>query len=171
MKDTHGMHAKIEELAKLTLAFARVERVTFHEDGVRRETDADHTVMLGIVACAWASASENASPGRVFLKLDLGLVAQFALVHDYPEVYSGDTSTFAISGADRAAKEAREAIARHHVHERFVDDLPWLPRMIERYERQEDPEARYIKLLDKVLPKFLHAWNGGAYFQAIGYGN
>ena len=30
-------------LARIALAFGRVERATFHEDGVRPETDTDHT--------------------------------------------------------------------------------------------------------------------------------
>ena len=36
--------------AALTLRFARVPRGTRHEDGLRAETDSDHTVMLTVLA-------------------------------------------------------------------------------------------------------------------------
>ncbi len=56
------------DIAKLALQFARVRRVTRHEDGRRPEFDSDHTVMLAILACDMAPEG-----------LDLGLVAQFAI--------------------------------------------------------------------------------------------
>lgn len=62
---------KVVELGQLCLQFGRVNRVTYHEDGRRLESDTDHTVMLGILACAFA---EQYAP-----HLDLGLVAQFTL--------------------------------------------------------------------------------------------
>ena len=34
--------------------------------------------------------------------------------------------------------------------------------MIWRYEQQEEPEARFVRALDKILPKFVHAHNGSA---------
>ena len=39
-------------LADLILRFGRVNRATYHPDGERPESDTDHTVMLGILACA-----------------------------------------------------------------------------------------------------------------------
>ena len=38
------------DAAALTLRFARVPRATRHEDGLRAETDSDHTVMLVVLA-------------------------------------------------------------------------------------------------------------------------
>lgn len=145
---------KVVELGQLCLQFGRVNRVTYHEDGRRLESDTDHTVMLGILACAFA---EQYAP-----HLDLGLVAQFALVHDFVEVYAGDTNTLKASAGTAAVKEQREAAALVKLKAQFDSALPWLTKAIERYDALNTPEARFIKTLDKVLPKITHALNRGA---------
>lgn len=68
------MENKIEELASLVLDFGKVDRITAHQDGVFPESDTDHTVMLGVIGVSLAK--------RLYNDLDLGLIAQFALVHD-----------------------------------------------------------------------------------------
>ena len=83
---------KIIDLAQLCLRFGRVNRITYHEDGKRFESDTDHTVMLAVVACAFAT--------QYAPYLDVG--------------------------------------------------------------RLDLPEARFIKVLDKVLPKITHILNHGA---------
>lgn len=88
-------------LARISLAFGRVERLTRHEDGIRPETDTDHTVMLGLVACELAPTS-----------LDRAAVAAYALVHDLLEVYAGDTQTLIVSENSLATKKSREIEAR-----------------------------------------------------------
>jgi len=87
--------ADVVRLGQLALAFGRVNRITRHEDGTTPESDTDHTVMLGLIACALAE--------RWYPHLDRGLVAQYALVHDLVEVYAGDTPTLAIDAAGAAA--------------------------------------------------------------------
>jgi putative hydrolase of HD superfamily len=141
------------DLAALSLQFGRTNRITYHEDGVTPESDTDHTVMLGLCACAFAK--------RFAPRLDLGLVAQFAFVHDLAEALCGDTNTLRIDMAGREEKERREEVARQEIRERFSRDLPWVPETLDRYERLEDPEARFVKVLDKVLPKITHALNKG----------
>ena len=137
-------------LARIALAFGRVERATRHEDGKRPETDTDHTVMLGLVAC------ELAPP-----ELDRAKVAAFALVHDLAEVYAGDTQTLVISPMAMVAKQDREGAARA----RLAAELgagSWVAGLLATYEQQQEPEARYVRLVDKVLPKLTHAFNGCA---------
>lgn len=46
--------------------------------------------------------------------------------------------------------------------------LHWLPRMIARYERQADPEARFVRVLDKVRPALTHLLNGGVTIRELG---
>ncbi len=142
------------DLAALSLRFGRTNRITYHEDGVTPESDTDHTVMLGLCACAFA---ERFAP-----RLDLGLVAQFAFVHDLAEALCGDTNTLRIDQAGREEKERREEIARQEIRDLFSMTLPWVSKTLDRYERLEDPEARFVKVLDKVLPKITHALNQGA---------
>jgi len=140
--------ARALRLARISLAFSRVERVTRHEDGVRPETDSDHTVMLALIACELAPPS-----------LDRSMVAAFAVVHDLVEVYAGDAQTLVISPEGRVAKQQREDAAR----DRLAGELgegSWVVDLLTTYERQRAPEARFVRLLDKVLPKLTHALNG-----------
>lgn len=148
-------------LARLALRLGRVNRVTFHEDGVRPETDTDHTVMLSLIACAVASKH----PG---LGLDLGLVAQFALVHDLQEAYAGDTPSFVLTEDAAIRKEIAEREASERIGRECVF-WPWVVIMIERYERQNEPEARFVRYLDKVCPKLTHEMNGGIAIRKMGY--
>ncbi len=139
-------------IARLALAFGRVNRATRHEDGRRPETDSDHTVMLGWLACDIAEG--------LCLDLDLGLLSQFASVHDMVEVYANDTQTLIIDAAGRADKARREEAAKARLREELGSC--WLTETLDRYERQEDAEAQFIRVLDKVLPKLTHLLNGCA---------
>jgi 5'-deoxynucleotidase YfbR-like HD superfamily hydrolase len=136
---------RLEDLARLALQFGRVDRAVYHEDQTTPESDTDHTVMLGWVACALAATW--------YPQLDLGLVAQFALVHDAPEVYAGDTPTLRITDAERAAKAAREDAAVDRLTAEFARQLSWFPNTLRRYEQQQLPEARFVRGVDKILPK------------------
>lgn len=156
---------KVIELAQLCLRFGRVERVTYHEDGKRLETDTDHTVMLAVIACAFAERI-NAEDER-YPRYDVGRVAQFAIVHDLVEAYAGDTNSLIARtdvGPDDATrtKEAREAAALARIRSEFAADFPWLTDTIDAYESLVSPEARFVKALDKVLPNITHLLNGGA---------
>lgn len=147
-------------LAALCLKFSRVERATRHEDGKRPETDSDHTVMLGVIACACAE--------RVATSLDLGKIAQFATVHDLIEAYAGDVLSLGMSAEVRASKEARERAALERVRAEFRA-VPWLAATIDAYETRTTPEARFVKILDKVMPKLTHLLNGGAALREHGF--
>jgi putative hydrolase of HD superfamily len=149
----HPLAPDVVTVGTMALAFGRVDRITYHPDGQRLESDTDHTVMLGLVACAFAQ--------RYLPELDLGWIAQYALVHDLPEVYAGDTPTLRIDADGRAAKKAREEAAMWRIH-RETTGLPWVSDVLECYEQQSesDPEARYVRAMDKLLPKITHLLNG-----------
>ena len=152
----------IIDLGNLSLAFGRVNRITCHPDGVTPESDTDHTVMLGLVACAFA---ERFAP-----ELDRGKIAEFALVHDFVEVYAGDTPTARIqSDADQISKEEREAEALSRIRTEFDAELPWIGETIDAYERRDTPEARFVKVVDKAMPKITNALNKGATFLKQGH--
>lgn len=152
----------IVDLGRVTLAFGRVNRVTCHPDGTTPESDTDHTVMLGLVACSFA---ERFAPG-----LDRGRIAEFALVHDLVEVYAGDTPTARImSEGEHASKAEREAAALARIRREFDAELPWLGSTIAEYESLATPEARFVKVVDKALPKITNALNAGATFLAQGH--
>jgi putative hydrolase of HD superfamily len=150
-----GLVAAVVNLGRLALAFGRIDRTAcYHPDGATRESDSDHTVMLGWLAPALAT--------RWLPQLDVGLVAQFALIHDMPEVYAGDTPTLRISDEGRAAKAEREAAAVDRLRGEFGYHLWWVTNTLDRYEAQVEPEARFVRGLDKCLPKIVHLLDGAA---------
>ena len=145
-------------IGKLVFDFAKVYRVTYHDDGDTRESDTDHTVMVSVIACALADT---------FYKdeLDIGKVAQFAIVHDLVEAYAGDTDTFGITDMKRVEKEHREMRALHMIEDKFMSVYPWLPKTIGEYERRESKEARFVKTVDKMMSQITHVLNRGVYFK------
>jgi len=151
---TETLAAAAVDIGRLALQFGRIDRTAcWHPDGQMRESDSDHTVMQGWIAPALA---DRLYPGV----LDVGLVAQFALVHDMPEVYAGDTSTLRIDAAGQRAKAAREHAAAERLDDEFGHRLPWVVIMVRWYERQEAPEARFVRAVDKILPKIVHLLDG-----------
>lgn len=140
-------------LARLALRFGTINRATLHPDGETPESDTTHTCMLGLLAIAIAPLASQ--------PLEPGLLASYALVHDLAEAYAGDTNTArALDAKAIEAKRAREAAALV----RIAGDLaayPWLLELLHSYEAQDVPEARFIRYLDKVLPKLTHVLNGG----------
>ncbi len=143
------MNAKLLELASFILDFGKVNRKTCHQDGEYPESDTDHTVALGIIGASLAK--------KMYPDLDIGRVTQFALVHDLVEVYAGDTPTLVLRGSGEEffrEKEGRETEAFERIKNEFGGEFSWIPETIEQYERLDTKEARFIKVLDKVLPKF-----------------
>lgn len=132
------------DLGRLAARHARIERAPRMPDG-RRETDVEHSFHLGITACELAS--------MFYPDLDTGLIAEFSNVHDLPEVITGDVWTFRISDEERARKEAREAEATELL---FTVLPPHIALMLKRYEMQQEPEARFVRLVDKGLPAVMN---------------
>jgi 5'-deoxynucleotidase YfbR-like HD superfamily hydrolase len=91
-------------------------------------------------------------------------------VHDAPEVYAGDTPTLRIDTAGRAAKAAREAAAVARIEEELGDSLAWMPALLARYERQHEPEVRFVRGVDKVLPKAVSTIDEGRGLRSVGIG-
>jgi 5'-deoxynucleotidase YfbR-like HD superfamily hydrolase len=154
-------------LASLALDFGRVNRVTAHQDGLTPESDTDHTVMLSLIACALAEEVNKGCELADSLTLqrsaplDVGLVAQYALVHDLVEVKTGDVSTLNISDQAREYKHRRELEALRELYVEFRD-WPWLGQRLSEYESLASPEARFVKVLDKVMPKLTQILNHGS---------
>jgi putative hydrolase of HD superfamily len=143
------------DIGKLALQFAKVNRVTFHEDGVRPESDTDHTVMLSLCACALAHALYKDV-------LDIGKVAQFALVHDLVEVYAGDTDSINLSHEAKEEKEKKEKESLTRITNQFANVYPWIHTMIIEYESLVSQEARFVKVLDKAMTKITNILDHGA---------
>jgi putative hydrolase of HD superfamily len=153
--------ARSVAIARLSLALGRVDRATRHEDGVRPETDTDHTVMLCLLVADLAQLPTLRD------RVDVGRLLAFALVHDVVEAYAGDTVSIDLTPEQRREKAAREAEALARLRNEFGADA-WIVQTIEAYERQDTIEARMVNYADKIVPKFTHALNGGCTLRALG---
>jgi len=141
-------------MAKLVLQFGQVHRATLHPDG-EPESDTTHTLMLMMMAVTLAKTFERG--------IDLELVMTMALVHDLVEAKSGDFNTVnGLTDEQRAEKTRREAEALRWLEAEFEDtEFEWVPRAVHEYNEQSTYEARMVRYLDKVLPKFTHILNQG----------
>lgn len=148
---------KLTELSALVMQYAQTYRVTRLTGSDEYESDTDHSFMLGMVACA---IHEYCAP-----ELDRGKLAEYALVHDFVEVYAGDTATLGM--IDKSEKEAREGLALKRIKEEYDMTFPWIGEAIMRYEAQIEPETRFIKVLDKIMPGLTHAHNIGKVFDEL----
>lgn len=138
--DAIKMAKMVIDLSRTTIDFAKVERVPRYSP-TRRENDAEHSYMLGLVATEIAAS--------YFDWLDVGLVSQFSNVHDLAEVFTKDVPTFLLDEAGFIAKE----LAEKEATEQLVKILPrYTGKLLLRYEVQKEPEARFVRHVDKLLP-------------------
>ena len=152
-------HAELEELFReIIVPFYHIRRdirVPFEDRHL--ENDAEHSWSLAFLACALAPKIDST--------LDIGLIAQFATVHDIAEVYAGDTSNFA-SDDEKATKAEREAAALHKIATKFAH-FPWIAKMAERYEARDSDEAKFVYALDKYIPVMFDHLDEGEYVREI----
>lgn len=128
------------ELGACSIDFAQEERVPRYNE-FSRENDAEHSYMLALVATELTA--------KYFPELNPGLVSMFSIVHDLLELQTGDVATFNLSDEEFDAKTANE----HAALELLCSRLPgFTADLLRRYEAQEEPEARLVRLVDKMLP-------------------
>jgi putative hydrolase of HD superfamily len=144
-EDAQRAHDYLLKIGEVTVAFAAIERAPLYQHD-RPENDVEHSFHLAL------SAIEIAT--HYHPELDTGLVAQYSLVHDLPELYAGDIQTFNITPEERKQKEQSEKLAT----KRLVKELPpHMAQLLERYEEQVEPEARFVRFIDKLLPAIIHS--------------
>jgi len=148
-------------ITHIALDLGRVERATYHQDGRRRETDTDHTVMLSLLVADLAQLHTLRD------RVDLGRLLAFALVHDVVEAYAGDTVSFALTAEQRQHKADRESKALDRLRLELGAGS-WLVETIEAYERQDTLEARLVNYVDKIAPKLTHALSHGQTWADLG---
>lgn len=148
--DASQAHDYLLSLGDFAMRFAEVERAPRYVSG-KRENDSEHSFHLAL------SAAELATD--YYPELDIGLVTQFSLVHDLPEIYSGDVWTIGISEENRSKKEEAEKVA----NQKLVTELPpHIAQLLTRYEKQQEPEARFVRFVDKLMPDVIHIVDGDA---------
>jgi len=133
--------ATILELAGVAIRFSKVERTPRYE-AERRESDVEHSYMLGLVASELAYALYPDT-------MNASLVNDYAMVHDLVEIKTGDVATFSIDADALAIKKAAEHVA---LQELMQELPPRTGRLLWDYEQQSDKESRFVCAVDKNLP-------------------
>lgn len=141
MKDFLEPFGVISELANVY----RHNGMTFAPG--RKENVAEHSYALATFGCALAQAINETNASQ----LDLGKVAQFALVHDMTEIYMKDGDISVYSAPEMlASKKDQEEEALAHLEMKTVG-LPWIAEMLKEYESQASREACFVYALDKMI--------------------
>lgn len=142
----------------LSSALAEVDRVPRRKSG-KRENDAEHSLMLAIVA---PNLSRIIRPD-----LDKDKIRLYAMVHDMLEIETGDVATFNATPQELAEKERRE----HAAMERLLPKLMSIEaEALTPYEKQEDEESRFVRMVDKLLPVALDITGQGVRVVREDYG-
>ncbi len=132
---------RLHQFNDLLTAYQGIERMVYVRGTDRLENDVEHSYLLTMLA--WYLIEKDK------LKLDVNRVIKYALIHDLVEVYAGDTYVY--DKVARATKKKREAAAAKRLADEY-SDFETLHTLIEEYERQDDPESRFVKALDKLHP-------------------
>ena len=143
MKNLKINIAHILYFTKLLNKFQEVERVVNLPKREGRENDAEHSYQLAMLA--WYIAESNE------LTLDKNLLLKYALVHDFVEVYAGDTFIYSKKQTDHETKHAREEEARVQLKQELPEFKEFHSAILE-YEKLENKESRFIYVLDKIHP-------------------
>jgi 5'-deoxynucleotidase YfbR-like HD superfamily hydrolase len=131
----------ILELGGLAMRFARVERVPRYDEK-SRESDVEHSYMLGMVA---SELAHMLYPDD----LNASLVNDYAMVHDLIEIKTGDVATFQL---DDAALLQKELVEKAALESLLAELPPRIRKLLYNYEDQADRESRFTRAVDKLLP-------------------
>lgn len=138
--------------SKIVNMLQGVERVVRVPETERRENDVEHSYHLAMLA--WYIVDSNG------LSFDKNLLLKYALVHDFVEVYAGDTYIYSKNQHDHDSKKEREEASRLRIKKEFPE-FKELHETIVEYEKQENKESRFVYVLDKLHPAFQVYLDGG----------
>jgi 5'-deoxynucleotidase YfbR-like HD superfamily hydrolase len=122
-----------------------------------QENVAEHSNMLAIIAPVLAE--------KFYSDLDGNLIARYASIHDAVEAYVGDTPTHNFSEVDHTEKELKEAEGLAVMRSVYAA-YPSFLELVDQYEAQEIPEARFVRVVDKIMPLTSHFPSNGKFLQA-----
>lgn len=110
----------------------------------RKETDAEHAWSIALVACTIAPLIDK--------ELDVGKIAQLAIVHDIVEIYAGDVSIWDTKEAKSKKAEQEEKSLQKLENE--YSEFHWFINNIKEYEQKSSKEAQFVYAVDKLVPFF-----------------
>lgn len=150
--DVNQVNAFVEMLHTLQ----GVKRVVHVPGEDRMENDLEHSYILAMAV--WYAIDTFKLP------LNRDTAIRYALTHDMPEVYAGDTYIFSKDPELLAGKKKREAEAREKLREVFPT-VPSMHEAMDIYEHQTDDEAVFVRAFDKLMPLFANYFQDGRTFK------
>lgn len=121
-----------------------VYRQTILMDRSRRETDAEHSWHLAMMAMTLFEHNRDK-------RVDLSRVIRMGLVHDLIEIYAGDTYAYDEEG--NKTKAAREREAADRLFAMLPEEQGKQYRLLwEEFDAEETPDARYAVAMDRLQP-------------------
>lgn len=159
---------QLELVSRYAGQMNQVERFTLdRETGGLPETVALHTLRLALSTLVLL-ASSGASWGTI------GRSLAYALVHDLPEIKTGDVVTLGgLTPDQRADKARREEAAVAELRAEMLAAAPTsghvLTDLIREYERRDHMAAQLVHFLDKALPSVEHNKDQGVKLHMRGW--
>lgn len=117
-----------------------------------RETNSHHSFSLALICY---ELSKKYAP-----ELDTEKVLLYSLIHDLPEIFTGDVNTLIASKEELIAKQAADEIALKKTEILFFM-APNIISTLKEYENKTTPEALFVWWIDKIMPALAHLHNGG----------
>mgnify|MGYP001558621285 FL=1 len=131
------------DFVKFTIDFKKIKRDIPQSSGFTKENDSEHSYQLAMTA--WYIANIEKS------NLSIEKILKYALIHDLPEVYAGDTPLYTSNKESLGSKKDREEksiLKIKSIFPNFQDLNLWL----EKYEKRDDEESKFVYAVDKLLP-------------------
>lgn len=123
-----------------------IYRQTLLTDKTRRETDAEHSWHIAVMAMLLATYAPEGA--------DVNRCVKMCLVHDLVEIYAGDT--FCYDENASMDKEERENLAADKLFSSLPEkDAEELRSLWVEFDKQQTPDALFCASLDRLQP-FMH---------------
>lgn len=152
---------EIIELSRLLGEFGQIRRATLLPDG-SKETDSHHSFSLALMAYELA---RQYAP-----ELDSGKILLYALVHDLPELITGDVVTLTASPEELETKAKADASAIAAV-ELQLASAPHIVKAVKDYENKIDDESLFVYWIDKMITIPTHFYDNGDNLRKLGIRN
>lgn len=148
----------ILQLARLLGEFGQIKRVTLLPNG-ELESDSHHSFALALTAIEVAATYAP--------ELNKERILMYCLVHDLPELITGDMPTILASSQDLSTKKKTDEAATEACVKLFAD-YPYLRQALEDYEAGQDQESHFVYCLDKAITIPGHFFDNGALLHELG---
>ncbi|HEY5140210.1 MAG TPA: HD domain-containing protein [Methylococcales bacterium] len=145
------------ELSTLLGEFGQIKRVTLLPNG-EQEPDSHHSFSLALIAYELACQyAPELNPSQVLL---------YGLVHDLPELVTGDVVTLTATTEELDKKADEDALAIAETEQKFAA----APNIVV-YEAKSNDEALFVYWIDKMITIPTHFYDNGTNLHKLGIKN